>query len=263
MNRYGKFLVYNLVLNYTSLQWFFAVLITLILTNSALSQSITYAVDVDFTNNSPRQEVGAGINVGPNNLIRGFTFSPDGSTMFTIDNDGNDIQQYSLDIPFDLNSTVTLLGSSPPLQTIAGVGIILPEAIEFNSEGTVLFVLESNDDRIIQFNLGIPYSVISGSLNITNSYQGELEIGSEETTPRDLTFNNDGSKLFVVGNQGDDVNEYSLSNTYDVINGSINHITTFSVGSEEGRVQGIAFDATGKKCLSLAVMAAMIFINIH
>ena len=34
--------------------------------------------------------------------------------------------------------------------------------------------------------------------------------------PRDITFNIDGTKMYVIGSSGDDVNEYSLSTAYDV-----------------------------------------------
>ena len=30
--------------------------------------------------------------------------------------------------------------------------------------------------------------------------------------PRGITFNNDGTKMFIVGTTGDDVNEYTVRN---------------------------------------------------
>ena len=41
-------------------------------------------------------------------------------------------------------------------------------------------------------------------------------ISSQEDEPRGLTFNNDGTKMFVIGWEGDDVNEYTLSTAWDV-----------------------------------------------
>ena len=31
-----------------------------------------------------------------------------------------------------------------------------------------------------------------------------------------MTFNNDGTKMFLVGTQGNDITEYALSTAYDV-----------------------------------------------
>ena len=159
-------------IKHETFKWLALMAMTISISDNILAQSINYAVNVDFTTNAPHREIGLEINVGTNNHNRGYTYSPDGSTMRTIDNDENDIQQYSLSIPFDLNSSVTFQGTSPQLQNISGVGVILPEAIAFNNDGTVLFVLESFGDRIIQFNLATPYSVISGSLSASGSYQG-------------------------------------------------------------------------------------------
>ena len=33
---------------------------------------------------------------------------------------------------------------------------------------------------------------------------------------RDVTFSNDGKKMFVTGNTGDDVNEYTLSEAFNI-----------------------------------------------
>ena len=32
--------------------------------------------------------------------------------------------------------------------------------------------------------------------------------------PRDVTFSNDGKKMFIIGNNGDDVDEYTLSTAF-------------------------------------------------
>ena len=51
-------------------------------------------------------------------------------------------------------------------------------------------------------------------------------------TPRDVTFSNDGKKMFIVGNNGDDVDEYTLSTAYNVSTAVF--VDSFSVASEDG-----------------------------
>ena len=53
-----------------------------------------------------------------------------------------------------------------------------------------------------------------------------LLVNNEETRPRGLTFSNDGTKMFVIGEQGDntnssgdsqdDIHEYTLSTPFDI-----------------------------------------------
>ena len=51
------------------------------------------------------------------------------------------------------------------------------------------------------------YSEVSAAPTFVDSY----DVTSEETEPQGLTFNNDGTKMFITGHDGDDVNEYTLS----------------------------------------------------
>ena len=53
-------------------------------------------------------------------------------------------------------------------------------------------------------------------------------VNSEETGPRGITFNNDGTKMFVVGTTGDDVNEYTLSTGFD-LSSTVTFIDSFPV----------------------------------
>ena len=50
----------------------------------------------------------------------------------------------------------------------------------------------------------------------TASYVQNFSVSAQETGPSGITFNNDGTKMFIVGYSGDDVNEYSLSTAFDV-----------------------------------------------
>jgi hypothetical protein len=54
-----------------------------------------------------------------------------------------------------------------------------------------------------------------------------LSVSAQETQPDDVAFNTDGTKMFIVGRNGDDVNEYTLSTGFDVSTASF--IDSFSV----------------------------------
>ena len=72
-----------------------------------------------------------------------------------------------------------------------------------------------------------------------------FSVASEETTPTGLFFKSDGTKLYVCGQTGDDVNEYNLSTAWDLSTATYNQ--NFSVSAQESSPAGIFFKADGTK----------------
>ena len=70
-----------------------------------------------------------------------------------------------------------------------------------------------------------------------------FSVNSEETTPNGLSFNNDGTKMFIVGHQGDDVNEYTLSTGFDLSTATF--VDSFSVSSEDDDARHAQFNQNG------------------
>ena len=56
------------------------------------------------------------------------------------------------------------------------------------------------------------------SFNLSGaSYDNKsFDVSGEETNPGSLFFKSDGTKMYVTGTAGDDVNEYALSTAWDV-----------------------------------------------
>jgi DNA-binding beta-propeller fold protein YncE len=72
-----------------------------------------------------------------------------------------------------------------------------------------------------------------------------LVLRSQETAPQGIAFNTDGSKMFIVGSDGDDVNEYTLSTGFDV--SSAVYSQNFSVSAQDNTPTGLAFNTDGTK----------------
>ena len=81
------------------------------------------------------------------------------------------------------------------------------------------------------------------------SFVDSFDIGPQETSPRGLAFNTDGTKMFVIGFSGDDVNEYTLTTGFDVSTASF--VDSFDVSSQEANPYGLAFSADGTKMFVL------------
>ena len=139
---------------------------------------------------------------------RGITFSSNGSKMFIADYSASSIDEYDLSTGFDVSTSVysqTFSVSSQATQ---------PLDVSFNSSGTKMFVVGNNSDSVHEYALSTGFDIS------TASFVESLSVASEETNPSSLAFNADGSKMFVVGYAGDDVNEYSLPLTLQLGTGS-------------------------------------------
>ena len=91
------------------------------------------------------------------------------------------------------------------------------------------------------------YAFIESGANLsTSNYEVQtFNVSDEEATPRDVTFSDDGKKMFIVGNDGDDVDEYTLSTAYDVSTAVF--VDSFSVASEDDKPFGVRFNNDGSK----------------
>ena len=77
------------------------------------------------------------------------------------------------------------------------------------------------------------------------TFVDSFSVLSQESKPATLAFNNDGTKMYVAGNVGNDVNEYTLSTAFDVSTASYSQ--NFSVSSQDGEPFGITFNNDGTK----------------
>ena len=114
-----------------------------------------------------------------------------------------------------------------------------PQDLEFNNDGSKLFVVGSNNRNVYEYTLTTNYDVTSA--NFSQSYS----VNSQETNPTGLAFSNDGNSMFVVGPNGDNVITYTLTSAFDVSTVSSN--SSFSVSSQESDPRDVAFNNDGTK----------------
>ena len=73
-----------------------------------------------------------------------------------------------------------------------------------------MFVVGSAGDDVNEYALTTGFDVS------TASFVDSFSVTAQETLPQGIAFNNDGTKMFVIGGAGDDVNEYALTTGFDV-----------------------------------------------
>lgn len=178
--------------------------------------------------------------------IRGLAFNNTGTTLYTIGNQNDEINGYDLSVAYDLTSTITTTTGSPWSINAEDTN---PSDLFFNNDGTKLYVIGNTGDDINQYSLSPAYDIADATAaNLDVVF--ELDGGSGlniDTAPLGGTFNDDGTKLFIAGNSGNDINEITLSNAYDLSSGSITNTATYSVNTEESTITDVAFSADGSR----------------
>jgi hypothetical protein len=92
------------------------------------------------------------------------------------------------------------------------------------------------------------YACSTGFDVSTCSFTDAFDISSQDTEASDVAFNSDGTKMFVLGTVGDDVNEYACT-TFDVSTCSFTDY--FSVAIQDTAPTGVVFNSDGTKMFVL------------
>ena len=104
---------------------------------------------------------------------------------------------------------------------------------ESGDSGLKMYIVGNQGDDIIQYTLATAWDVSSAS------FVDSFSIVGQDDKPSGVAFSKSGEKMFIVGNDGDDVNEYTLATAWDVSSASF--VDSFSVSSQEWTPSGIAF----------------------
>jgi len=166
-------------------------------------------------------------------LPQSLVFNPDGTKMFVVGRDGKDINEYTLSTGFDV-STASFVDSFDVRNEETQ-----PKGLAFNNDGTKMFVVGYTDDEVLEYNLSPGFDVS------TATFIDGFSVRSEDLIPSGLAFNNDGTKMFVVGQRDDDVNEYTLSTGFDVSTASF--VDAFDVSNEESSPLDLKFNHNGTR----------------
>jgi len=153
--------------------------------------------------------------------------------MFVVGGSGDAVYEYALSTAFDVNSASFTTSFSVAAQET------LPRGLAFNNDGTKMFVVGFVGDAVHEYALSTAFDVNSASF--TTSFS----VAAQETAPDELAFNNDGTKMYIVGDVGNAVYEYALSTAFDVNSSSFT--TSFSVAAQETGPTGLAFSNDGTK----------------
>ena len=162
---------------------------------------------------------------------QGLYFKPDGTTLYTVGDSTRALAQWSLSVPWDISSTSYVRQFSVSAQMSA------PKSVTFKPDGTKMYFAGANDGEVNEYALSSAWDISSAS------YVQNFSIAAQETAVQGVFFKTNGTKMYILGRTGDDVNEYDLSTAWDV--SSASYVQNFSIASEESTPSGLFFKEDG------------------
>ena len=129
----------------------------------------------------------------------GLFFNSIGTKMYVSGESTSCVQEYDLGTPWNISTAVHL-------QLFDVVDKSLqPSGLFFKPDGSKMYVTDSWEKEVNEYDLSTPW-------NISTAVHLQLfDVSGQETAPYGLFFKPDGSKMYVTGDTGDDVNEYDLA----------------------------------------------------
>tara|TARA_R110002074_G_scaffold375949_2_gene552762 strand:+ start:20612 stop:21901 length:1290 start_codon:yes stop_codon:yes gene_type:complete len=173
---------------------------------------------------------------------QGFFFKPDGLKIYITGVDSDRVDEYNLSTAWDISTSSYLQGIS-----VTGRGNS-PVEVFLKPDGLKMYIMNGAINEIDEYNLSTAWNVT------TASYSQSLAVNSRETLPKGIFFKPDGTKLYLTGANGDDVNEYNLSTAWSISTASYSQ--NFSVSAQDTSPQGIFLRADGLKMFIVGAGAA-------
>ena len=193
--------------------------------------ALTTAFDINTASQSTTYDISSHISEP-----RGIRFNNDGTKLYIISsaNSNKKIHEFSLSTAYDVSSLPT------PSSTVISSQDGGPRGFTFNTDGTKMFLLGDTNHHVYEYSLSTAFDTT------TISYTSRsLDFSSREVTPRGISFNPTGSKLFITGQSSDEILEYDLSTGFNLSTATFNG--AFDVNLFANKPNDIVFNNDGSK----------------
>lgn len=155
---------------------------------------------------------------GPGQSISGIFMKPDGTKLYLVDRDAQNIDEYDLSTAYDIStaSLVNTLDTSSNAANAFGMYI--------GNSGETLLLNDNDANNLVEYSLSTAWDLS------TATHQNNADISGNVGTPIGLTAKPDGSKVFIMDFSADTVQEYTLSTAWDTT--TLTNNASFDVSSE-------------------------------
>ena len=121
--------------------------------------------------------------------------------------------------------------------------------ITFNNDGSKMYIVGEDGDDVNEYNLSTNFDVSTASFVDSYSFMTPTQKSNLENRPTTVKFNNDGTKMFIIGRGSKDMNEFILSTAYDVSTAA--HETQLPFDSTENAPMVLILIMMGQCCILL------------
>ena len=171
-------------------------------------------------------------------IPQGLFFNPDGDRVWVI-GDNETVYQYSLTTGWDVSTaSYDSVSFSVSSQMTGAVGV------EFKSDGSKMYVIDLAGDNVYQYST-VASAWTNPDLSSASYDSVSFSVASQDTVPNGIFFKPDGTKMYIAGNAGNDINEYNLSTAWVASSASYNQ--NFDVSAKETTPTGLYFKDDGTK----------------
>jgi len=139
----------------------------------------------------------------PDGGIEGMYFRTDGLKMYYAGRYSDGIYEYTLSTAWDISTASYIQNHSVSSQDGNIRGVF------FKSDGTKMYVVGDDGNDVNEYTLSTAWDVS------TASYSQNFSVSSQDTEPQDIFFKPEGDKMYIVGDVGNDINEYTVGSFAD------------------------------------------------
>ena len=168
----------------------------------------------------------------------GIAFKSDGLVMYIIGNGGDDVNEFTLSVAYDISSPVFVQKFSVATEDLSPLGV------HFSPSGLEMYVAGNINSSIYQYTLGTAWNVSTAVFTRT------FAAATWETSVQGVTFKSDGTEMYVVGDVAQNVNQFTLSVAWDISTATITNI--FSVALQDTQPNDVTFNPAGTVMLMAA-----------
>jgi hypothetical protein len=167
-------------------------------------------------------------DTAPNDVF----FKDDGLTMFMLGGTNDTVYQYTLSVAWDI-TTATYASKSFSVTTQESA----PTGMWFKSDGTTMYIIGTTNDTVYQYTLSTPWDISTASYASIS-----FSVASQDSNPQQVNLSADGTKMWVLGATGDDINEYTLGTAWNVSTATF--VNNVYIGFQETNPTGLFIDST-------------------
>lgn len=152
----------------------------------------------------------------------GLYFSPNGLNMYICGGTVDALYRYTLTTAWDITTATYASTFSVTAQETD------PNALWFSTDGLNLYVIGTTGDDVNQYTLTAAWDIT------TAIYSKVFSIAAYETAPQGLSFNDSGTKMWVLGSSYSKIVEYTLSVAWDIATSVfVDYVSVFNLSIYE------------------------------